>query len=140
MSRSKKTRSLKSNHGGLKTGSKERTKLESKQRKASKKLANPRKVTRQRSVYQQHLDSNNLVEDQHGKKAKLQIESTDNTHSVAPQNNVAKPSKHTSRFEKPSLITTENQKNNTAPNVIDSQPSEADLWDQLEQPQENDIF
>lgn len=65
MSRLKKSRSLKRVTGGVKTGSKERTKLENKQRKAKQKAANPVKSNRQRSVYQKFLDENDLVEKQH---------------------------------------------------------------------------
>lgn len=65
MSRLRKSRSLKRVTGGVKTGSKERTKLENKQRKAKQKAANPVKSNRQRSVYQRYLDENQLVEKQH---------------------------------------------------------------------------
>lgn len=65
MSRLRKSRSLKRVTGGVKTGSKERTKLENKQRKAKQKAANPVKSNRQRSVYQRYLDENELVEKQH---------------------------------------------------------------------------
>lgn len=68
MSRVKKSRSLKRVTGGVKTGSKERTKLENKQRKAKKKAALPSKTGRQRSVYQKFLDDNNLIEKQHVSK------------------------------------------------------------------------
>lgn len=65
MSRVKKSRSLKRVTGGVKTGSKERTKLENKQRKAKHKAANPFKANRQRSVYQKFVDDNGIVEKQH---------------------------------------------------------------------------
>ncbi len=120
MSRSKKSRSLKRNHSGFKTGSKERTKLESKQRKAKKKLANPRAVTRQRSVYQQHLDNSGLVEAQH-----VDLKTT-TTKSVP----VAK------------LLSPEKTKLKPAPiEVTESEePQKVSLWDQLESPQNNDTF
>lgn len=70
MSRLKKSRSLKRVTGGVKTGSKERTKLENKQRKAKQKAANPVKQNRQRSVYQKFLDENDVVEKQQPAKAK----------------------------------------------------------------------
>ena len=69
MSRLKKSRSLKRVTGGVKTGSKERTKLENKQRKAKQKAANPMKSNRQRSVYQKFIDENGIVEKQHAPKA-----------------------------------------------------------------------
>lgn len=111
MSRVKKSRSLKRVTGGVKTGTKERTKLERKQRKAKQKIANPVNKNRQRSVYQKFLDENNLVETQH----------------------VAKPAKAAES------ITAENTSN-----VVDSHyekpKKEASLWDQLENPQNQDTF
>ncbi len=128
MSRSKKSRSLKRNHAGVKTGTKERTKLERKQNKAKSKLANPRAVTRQRSVYQQFLDTNNLVEGQHAA-------------SKAPESPAVKPiykdiQSKVSSFKhkpKPSI-----QKKIETPIAAEDQKD--DLWDQLETPQNNDIF
>ena len=128
MSRSKKSRSLKRNHAGVKTGTKERTKLERKQSKAKSKLANPRAVTRQRSVYQQFLDSNNLVEGQHAA-------------AKAPESPAIKPiykdiQSKVSSFKhkpKPSI-----QKKIETPIATEDQKD--DLWDQLETPQNNDIF
>jgi len=110
MSRVKKSRSLKRVTGGVKTGTKERTKLERKQRKAKQKAANPVKKTRQRSVYQQFLDDNNLVETQHvSKPAKPAVEA---------QNNTPEPS----NFAQPET----NKKES--------------LWDQLENPKNSDTF
>ena len=136
MSRSKKTRSLKRNHSGVKTGTKERTKLESKQRKANKKLANPRAVTRQRSVYQQHLDNNNLVEGQHlapkeqvaQPKTSLLAQAQQKAANFKPE---AKPT--------PKKRPTAKAKEIEAPKIIDENHDNA-LWDQLESTPNNDIF
>ncbi len=136
MSRSKKTRSLKRNHSGVKTGTKERTKLESKQRKANKKLANPRAVTRQRSVYQQHLDNNNLVEGQH-QAPKEQV--------AQPQNSLLAQAQQKAANFKPEINPTAKKrsapkaKEILAPKVIDDNQEDA-LWDQLESTPNNDIF
>lgn len=110
MSRVKKSRSLKRVSGGVKTGTKERTKLERKQRKAKQKAANPVKKTRQRSVYQQFLDDNNLTEQQH----------------------VAKPSEPVTESVK------DNQQD--LPKPESKQPKNESLWDQLEKPQNSDTF
>ncbi|GAA6133564.1 hypothetical protein NBRC116188_03530 [Oceaniserpentilla sp. 4NH20-0058] len=111
MSRVKKSRSLKRVTGGVKTGTKERTKLERKQRKAKQKAANPVNKNRQRSVYQKFLDDNNLVETQHvAKPVKA-------TESVATVNT---PDVMDSHYEKPKKDTS--------------------LWDQLENPQNPDTF
>ncbi len=126
MSRSKKSRSLKRVTGGnKKTGSKERMKLENKQRKAKKKEENPRKVVRQRSVYQQHLDSNSSVKTQHaGKKAETKSAPVKESKLkiLAPANE--------SIEEEPVIAL------DTAP----QESTESSLWDQLEAPQNNDIF
>ena len=55
--------------GGVKTGTKERTKIERKRRKDAKKAANPRKNSRQKSVYQRYLDDNGIVDQSHAEKA-----------------------------------------------------------------------
>lgn len=136
MSRSKKSRSLKRNHAGVKTGSKERTKLESKQRKANKKLANPRAVTRQRSVYQQHLDNNNLVEGQHQSPKAQAAQPTVSLLAQAQQKaaNFKAEIKPAAK-KRP----TPKAKETLAPNAIEDNPENA-LWDQLESTQNNDIF
>jgi hypothetical protein len=128
MSRSKKSRSLKRNHSGVKTGTKERTKLESKQRKAKKKLANPRAVTRQRSVYQKHLDDNNLVEGQHLAPKEQQAQPTNSLLAQAQKKsaNFKPEAKPKAKEVLTPQVTEENQ--------------EADLWDQLESTPNNDIF
>lgn len=68
MSRVKKSRSMKRVTGGVKTGSKERTKLERKRRKDAKKVANPRKQSRQKSVYQRYIDDKGIVDQTHAAK------------------------------------------------------------------------
>ena len=132
MSRLKKSRSLKRVTGGVKTGSKERTKLENKQRKAKKKAANPRKSNRQRSVYQQFLDDNNGVEPQHAQQAPAAaIISKPAKAAPAAKAPIAK-----TLSEKPKALKTET--------IESSEPSAAstdeDLWAQLENPTNNDTF
>jgi len=124
MSRRKKSRSLKNNHSGVKTGSKERMKLETKQRKAAKKAANPRKVTRQRSVYQQLMDKNGQVEAQHV--------------------NALKPSQDQPAVKK-LIISQQKPAPKPMASPIKETPVEPevqaeDLWGQLESPQNADIF
>jgi len=124
MSRRKKSRSLKNNHSGVKTGSKERMKLETKQRKAAKKAANPRKVTRQRSVYQQLMDKNGQVETQHV--------------------NAPKPSQGQPAVKK-LIISQQKPAPKPMASPIKETPVEPevqaeDLWGQLESPQNADIF
>jgi len=124
MSRRKKSRSLKNNHSGVKTGSKERMKLETKQRKAAKKAANPRKVTRQRSVYQQLMDKNGQVETQHV--------------------NALKPSQDQPAVKK-LIISQQKPAPKPMASPIKETPVEPevqaeDLWGQLESPQNADIF
>lgn len=123
MSRVKKSRSLKRVTGGVKTGSKERTKLENKQRKAKQKAAKPFKPTRQRSVYQQFMDENNLVEKQ---QANNSVKSA-NSNQQAPVKKALKPKKET-------VAPVQQQV------AIKSQENANDLWDQLEQPTNNDTF
>ena len=130
MSRSKKTRSLKRNHSGVKTGTKERTKIESKQKKAKQKLANPRAVTRQRSVYQQHLDNNDLTEGQHA-APKLQLDQP--LISLLAQ--AEQKSANFRAAKKPKPRTPEKVE---APATEEDQ--EANLWNQLESAPSNDIF
>lgn len=122
MSRSKKSRSLKRVTGGVKTGSKERTKLENKQRKAKKKADNPRKDSRQRSVYQRFLDDNNMVEKQHVQKPVAQPEEI--------QENVVLETVEQSEYSS-NRDTRSDQK---------PQDGDKDLWSQLENPNQNDTF
>ncbi len=136
MSRSKKTRSLKRNHSGVKTGTKERTKIESKQRKANKKLANPRAVNRQRSVYQQHLDNNNLVEGQH-QAPKEQIAQPVNSLLAQAQQKAANFKPEIKPTPKVKLAPKAKEK--IAPKAAEENQDDA-LWDQLESTQNNDIF
>ncbi|MGK0445715.1 MAG: hypothetical protein ACJA1U_002666 [Bermanella sp.] len=123
MSRVKKSRSLKRVTGGVKTGSKERTKLENKQRKAKQKAAKPFKPTRQRSVYQQFMDENNLVEKQ---QANNSVKSA-NSNQQAPVKKALKPKKE-------AVAPVQQQV------AIKSQENANDLWDQLEQPTNKDTF
>jgi hypothetical protein len=133
MSRRKKSRSLKNNHSGLKTGSKERMKIESKQRKAAKKEANPRKVNRQRSVYQQQLDKSGHVESQHvGAKAPTAIQAV--IKKTLPTSIDSMPATAIKRSKpKPAPVLT------PAPQETETLVSE-DPWDLLESPQNKDIF
>lgn len=110
MSRQKKSRSLKRVTGGVKTGTKEKMKLVNKARKAQKKADNPRKINRQRSVYQKLLDEKGLVETQH-------VQKTAPATTIEP---VSKP------------------KQDTTPKAPEKKKD--DLWSQLEQPTGNDIF
>jgi len=124
MSRRKKSRSLKNNHSGVKTGSKERMKIETKQRKAAKKAANPRKVTRQRSVYQQHMDNSGLVEAQH----------VDAPKPSQSQPMVKKLSAHQLQQ------VAETKASPVVEAIVEPEVQAVDLWDQLESPQNADIF
>ncbi len=133
MSRRKKSRSLKNNHSGLKTGSKERMKIESKQRKAAKKEANPRKVNRQRSVYQQQLDKSGQVESQHvDPKVPTAIQAAIKKALPTSQDSAPSPVKAVKR-------PTPKQVPAPAPQVTETPVSE-DPWDLLETPQNKDIF
>ena len=130
MSRNKKSRSMKRVTGGVKTGSKERTKLENKQHKARKKAAAPNaKSSRQRSVYQQFLDNNDLVEGQHvGKKEdSASIEAAVEPIKVPVARPMLKP------VTKPVV-------EKAPPMEQDDEASSEDLWDQLENPKNNDTF
>lgn len=118
MSRLKKSRSLKRVTGGVKTGSKERTKLENKQRKAKKKADNPRKNNRQRSVYQKFLDDNNMVEKQHVQKTVSQPE----------------------ELQESVILETEAKSDYASKRDTDRQDKDSDLWSQLENPNQNDTF
>jgi len=103
MSRVKKSRSLKRVTGGVKTGTKERTKLERKQRKAKQKAANPVKKNRQRSVYQQFLDDNNLIEKQHVDKPTQEPVVNDSTEQSETKSYSQAPKKESlwDQLEKP---------------------------------------
>ncbi len=131
MSRRKKSRSLKNNHSGLKTGSKERMKIESKQRKAAKKEANPRKVNRQRSVYQQQLDKSGQIESQH-------VESKAPT-AIKPVIKKALPTSHDSTPSPAKAVKRATPEQVPAPQETITHTSE-DPWDMLESPQNKDIF
>ena len=126
MSRLKKSRSLKRVTGGVKTGSKERTKLESKQRKAKKKADNPRKSNRQRSVYQKFLDDNNMVEKQHVQKPATQSEEV--------QEDLVIEAEAQSEYVSSPLTDTKDSADAKA------KDSDKDLWSQLENPNQNDTF
>lgn len=98
--------------GGVKTGSKERTKLEKKQRKAAKsKHVNTK---RQKSVYQRFLDDNNLIEQQHVQKHPVGDKAIEATEADLEED--FEETEYT-REEKPES-----------------------LWDQLERPQNKDTF
>lgn len=120
MSRNKKSRSLKRVTGGVKTGSKERTKLENKQNKARKKAnSKTSKPQRQRSVYQKMLDDKQ-PEGTTKEPKKTQAIATSETE----QQNALEPIEPTS-IEKAALDTSIETPETT---------SEDDLWDQLENP------
>ena len=110
MSRVKKARSLKRVTGGVKTGTKERTKIERKKRKEAKKTASPRKESRQKSVYQKYLDDNGIVDQSH--KAKASKPAPEQAKETQP----AKPEKPVVKQERD------------------------DLWDMLENPNLKDTF
>ena len=110
MSRVKKSRSMKRVTGGVKTGSKERTKLERKRRKETKKAANPRKSSRQKSVYQRYLDDNGIVDTAHATKPS----------APAVEEQAINPSAPVAAPEKPE--------------------KEESLWDMLEKPAKQDTY
>lgn len=112
MSRIKKSRSMKRVTGGVKTGSKERTKLEKKQRKAAKSKHAQDK--RQKSVYQKFLDDNNLVEQQHVQK---QPNPSEDLPEIDSDLEETEEQHERAREEKPQS-----------------------LWEQLERPQNKDTF
>lgn len=123
MSRNKKSRSLKRVTGGVKTGSKERTKLENKQNKARKKASSMSKVKRQRSVYQKMLDENASTKQDQPKKA-------------AP-----KPDQEVLESEVTEAATLNPIKESTKEDTLETaEQSDDDLWDQLENPGETDTF
>ena len=128
MSRNKKSRSLKRVTGGVKTGTKERTKLENKQNKARKKaLTTTGKVKRQRSIYQKMVDENGSEEKQAPTKkvSRPQID-TEAPETTQITNRSARPAK-----DEATKVTA----------VTDTDESlEDDLWDQLENPGESDTF
>lgn len=128
MSRSKKSRSLKYANGGVKTGSKERTKLESKQRKAKKLAANPRKVTRTRSVYQKAVDVETTEEQQVQKRVPTDALDLSMAHPTTPKAKI----KPEPQAEDETLIEEER--------VEKEAESEEDLWDLLENPSNTNTF
>lgn len=118
MSRVKKSRSLKRVTGGQKTGSKERMKLETKQRKAKKKAANPRAVVRQRSVFQKLEDEKKALLAKGTQPQKIKATPLAPASAVTPQLEIKK-------IEIVADIETDNEDN---------------LWDMLEQPQNTNTF
>lgn len=123
MSRVKKSRSLKRVSGGTKTGTKERMKLETKQRKAKKKAANPRLVVRQRSVFQKLEDEKKTPIGQKAsvKKANPTLLQAPITPDFLVQTLTLKPEIKIIEIETETY-------------------SEEDLWDQLEQPKNSNTF
>lgn len=120
MSRNKKSRSLKRVTGGVKTGSKERTKLENKQNKARKKAnSKTSKPQRQRSVYQKMLDDKQ-AEGATKEPKKTQVTATSETEQVSDLEPI-----ETTPIEENAL--------NTSIETPE-RASEDDLWDQLENP------
>ncbi|EAT13288.1 hypothetical protein HF888_07325 [Bermanella marisrubri] len=113
MSRKKKARSIK-RIAGIKTGTKERTKLENKQRKERKKAASKAKPTRQRSIFQQFLDKTQTV---------------DPEFSGQPQ----KPRAEEEAVAVEQPVATEHDRQA-------DEPKEQSLWDQLERPKNTDTF
>jgi CRISPR/Cas system-associated protein endoribonuclease Cas2 len=127
MSRNKKSRSLKRVTGGVKTGTKERTKLENKQNKARKKaLTTTGKVKRQRSIYQKMVDENGTDEKQVAPK-KTVTQQPDNTEIEA-----SAETRRQTQVKEEAPIT-------PAKSDIDTS-SDEDLWDQLENPGESNTF
>jgi len=98
--------------GGVKTGTKERTKIERKRRKDAKKAANPRKNSRQKSVYQRYLDDNGIVDQSHAEKAAAKADND--------QQNMDSVKSQPAPKEKPE--------------------KEESLWDMLEKPTQHDTF
>lgn len=113
MSRKKKARSIK-RIAGIKTGTKERTKLENKQRKERKKAASKAKPTRQRSIFQQFLDKTQTVDPEFSGQPQKQ-----RTKEEAPATQQAEQVVQTKPVE---------------------EPKEQSLWDQLERPKNTDTF
>lgn len=130
MSRSKKSRSLKYANGGVKTGSKERTKLESKQRKAQKKAANPRKVDRVRSVYQKAVDVAAIEELQIQRRAPTDRLDLSMAQPIIPRAE-AKPELKAKAAEEAPIEEESAEK---------EPESEEDLWDMLENPTSTNTF
>lgn len=122
MSRNKKSRSLKRVTGGVKTGTKERTKLENKQKKARKKASSvTAKDKRQRSVYQKMVDDQNSNTEKKSQKNTPKADSQiENIREPAEPEDSA----HTIASE---------------PTITDK-PDEDDLWDQFENPESSDTF
>ena len=127
MSRSKKSRSLKRANGGVKTGSKERTKLESKQRKAKKKAANPRKITRTRSVYQKAVDIETIEEKQAKRRAPTDRLDLSMAQTTAPKVQATPEPKVAQAPIKEESVESETE-------------SEEGLWDLLENPSSTNTF
>ncbi len=116
MSRVKKSRSLK-RIAGVKTGTKERTKIERKRRKEAKKASNPRKSDRQKSLYQRFLDDNGIVNQAHVEKPKTK--KPENIDTIDAQESTQKPSDKASGAHK---------------------EKDQNLWDMLEKPNLKDTY
>jgi len=133
MSRNKKSRSLKRVTGGVKTGTKERTKLENKQKKARKKATSVMvKDKRQRSVYQKMVDENNATKDNKPNQPKKVSKSTEADQAKIEEKVI------TPEIEKaPKVVTNKD----TELNSVDStDASDEDLWDQFENPNGSNTF
>jgi hypothetical protein len=126
MSRVKKTRSL-ARVNGVKTGSKEKTKLLNKLRKDQKKAKNPHKEVRQKSVYEKYLESltanPELYAAAKAEQAGIKpVKTTKPVQQNAPAF-IEKPLK-----AKPQVA------------AADSEDDADDLWEQLERPRDKDIY
>ncbi|MCP5334300.1 MAG: hypothetical protein H7A08_01245 [Oceanospirillaceae bacterium] len=126
MSRVKKTRSL-ARVNGVKTGSKEKTKLMNKLRKEQKKAKHPQKENRQKSVYEKYLESL-------AANPELYAAAKAEQAGVKPPK-AAKPAAPAPEF----IPKTPKNKVQKAVTDDDADNSE-DLWDQLERPRDNDIY
>lgn len=130
MSRNKKSRSLKRVTGGVKTGSKERTKLENKQNKARKKAAGgvTAKQKRQRSIFQKALDQEKAETKKPSPKKTPETEESKQNNELEPLHAEASPAKEdTSSIDTDTVVDTPEQ-------------TEDDLWDQLENPNSSNTF
>lgn len=126
MSRVKKTRSL-ARVNGVKTGSKEKTKLLNKLRKEQKKAKNPHKESRQKSVYEKYLESlagnPELYAAAKAEQAGIKPVKTSKPATTAAPEFIPKPPKTTPK-----------------PTQLDDTDGSDDLWEQLEQPRNKDIY
>lgn len=126
MSRVKKTRSL-ARVNGVKTGSKEKTKLLNKLRKDQKKAKNPHKEVRQKSVYEKYLES---------------LAGNPELYAAAKAEQAGvKPPKSTKPVEQSAPAFIEKPlKNKAKAEPIEVEEDAEDLWEQLERPRDKDIF